>query len=66
MFYKTIIFLAFGLTISEAFPLDSSTPIAHPFPRPSQNINNESINDITGFYGKQRQPKTLILWTQLK
>ena len=63
MFYKTILFLAFGLTISEAFPLDSSTPIAHPFPRPSQN---ESINDINGFDGKQSQLKTLILWTQLK
>ena len=53
MFYKTIIFLAFGLSISKAFPLNSSVPVAQPFPRPSQNNNNESTNDINGFDGKQ-------------
>ena len=55
MFYKTIIFLAFGLTNSEASPLDSSLLVAHPFARLRQNINNESTYNINGFESNQSQ-----------
>ena len=55
MFYKTIIFLALVLTISEATPLDSSRQVDHPFARPRQNITNESTYNINGFEGNQSQ-----------
>ena len=55
MFYKTIIFLALVLTISEATPLDSSRQVDHPFATPRQNITNESTYNINGFEGNQSQ-----------
>ena len=55
MFYKTIIFLGFGLTISEASPLVSSLTVAHPFAWPRQNIKNARTHNINGFEGNQSQ-----------
>ena len=55
MFYKTIIFLGFGLTISEASPLVSSLTVAHPFAWPRQNIKIARTHNINGFEGNQSQ-----------
>ena len=55
MCYKTIIFLGFGLTISEASPLVSSLTVAHPFAWPRQNIKIARTHNINGFEGNQSQ-----------